>query len=192
MPDWFDRLADLTVNGAGREDRIAGVVHARVEDDGGIDFYYRIYRRGRLYRCASLDGSVHAIAGRSSYWIRGANGRMWSGPRDRFIAAPDDYEFGTSRPGSDRWKGDDFTQPAGAPTEVTFLGRFAWRIELLPPEREPYPMQVIIDAETGLLLRQGSAAFNTFHEWAELDTDPQLPDELFVYADGDRPARRYG
>jgi hypothetical protein len=117
---------------------------------------------------------------------------MWSGPREQFVSAPDDYEFGTSRPGWDRWEGDDFTQPVGRPVEMTFLGRRAWQIELAPPKHKPHPLQVVVDTETGLLLRQSNPAFDTFHEWIELDTDAQLSDELFVYTDGDRPARRYG
>src|SRR3954470_13457632 len=35
-PAWFRRLTDLTVHGTGTEDRITGVVHARIEDDGGV------------------------------------------------------------------------------------------------------------------------------------------------------------
>jgi hypothetical protein len=189
---WFRRLTELTVHGSGAEDRIAGVVHARIEDDGGVEFDYRIYRRGALYRCVSLDGSVHAIAGHDTYWIRRENGQMWSGVRDRFIGAPDDYEFGTARPHPDRWEGDDFTRPTGPPVEVMFLGRTAWQVELAPPAHKPHPVQVIIDAETGLPLREGNAAFGVFHEWVELDTDAHLPDELFEYTDADRPGRRYG
>lgn len=192
LPAWFRRLADLTVHGNGRDDRIAGVVHARIEDDGGVEFRYRVYRRGRLYRCASLDGSVHAIAGRTTYWIRRQDGQMWTGPRDRFIGPPDDYEFGTSRPDPDRWMGDDFTRPTGPPVEITFLGRTAWQIELAPPAHKPSPMQIVVDASTGLLLRTGNATFDTFHQWVELDTDADLPDELFEYTATDQPARRYG
>lgn len=168
---WFRRLTDFIQHGTGAEDRIAGVVHARIEDDGGVEFDYRIYRRGPLYRCVSLDGSVHAIAGRDTYWIRRENGQMWSEARDRFIGPPDDYEFGTARPDPDRWEGATFTRPTGPPVDLTFLGRPAWQVELAPPAHKPYPVQMIIDAETGLLLRQGNAAFGVFHEWVELDTD---------------------
>jgi hypothetical protein len=190
-PAWVRRLTDLTVHGNGVEDRIAGIVHARIEDDGGVEFDYRVYRRGRLYRCASLDGRVHAIAGRDRYWIRRENGRIWSDPRDRFVGAPDDYEFGTARPVPDRWDGDDFTRPTGPPVEVTFLDRTAWQVELAPPAHKPHPMQMIIDAESGLLLRQANNALDIFHEWVALDTDAQLPDERFEYTETDRPASRY-
>jgi len=52
-------------------------------------------------------------------------------------------------------------------------------------------MQIVIDAETGLLLRQANLAFGTFHEWTAIDLDAELPDDLFRYHDIDRPAHRY-
>lgn len=87
-PDWFSHLTGRERYSSGGSD--AGIVHARVEDEGGIEFDYRVYRRGSLYRCASLDGSVHAIAGRDAYWMLGGNGQMWTGPRDRGHVRPAD------------------------------------------------------------------------------------------------------
>lgn len=173
--DW-GRLVQLMLQGPGAEDRIDGVVQAFIEDDGGTEFRYRVQRRGDLYRCSSLDGRVHAIGG----------------PHDRRTAPPDDYEFGTSRPEPDRFDGDDFTTPTGPARPVTFLGRDALEIELAPPPHKPYPMQLTIDAGSGLVLRDANAAFGTYHEWIELDTDADLPDELFAWHPSDRVAERYG
>src|SRR4051794_34878447 len=44
-----------------------------------------------------------------------------------------------------------------------FQGRTAWQLEVAPLAHEPHPLQLVIDAETGLL-RQDNTAFNTFHE----------------------------
>ncbi len=89
----------------------------------------------------------------------------------------DDFEFGARRLGRDRWTGDDFTRPTGPAREVRFLDRSAWQIELAPPPRKPHPMQLIVDQQTGLLLREGNAAFGTFTEWTSLDLAAELPDD---------------
>lgn len=87
-PAWFEDLVQLIVHGTGPEDRIAGMVHARMEDDGGIEFRYRVYRRRDLYRCESLHGAVHAIAGQDARGVRREDRpRMWSGPRGRFVVS---------------------------------------------------------------------------------------------------------
>ncbi|MCW2496305.1 hypothetical protein [Jatrophihabitans sp.] len=193
-PDWFEAVARLIVDGPGVEDRIAGVVRAHVEDDGGTTFTYKVQRRGDLARCTSLDGSVHFIAGRETVWRRREDGTQWMAerPRSRGAYAPDDYEFGVTRDDAERWEGDDFTTPTGPARDTTFLGRAAWEIELAPPPHKPEPMQITVDRSTGLILRQANAAFGTFHEWIGLDSDPDLPDELFTLRPADRVAVRYG
>jgi hypothetical protein len=75
---------------------------------------------------------------------------------------------------------------------VSFLGRAAWEVELAPPAHKPFPMQIVIDAHSGLLLREANQAFDTYNEWAELDTDADLPDDLFTWNDTDQIAERYG
>lgn len=190
-PSWFEELVELMVEGTGAEDRVMGVVRAHVEDDDGIDFRYRVFRRGGLYRCESLDGGVQAIGGRDTTWKATEDGSIVSTPRERSVAPPDDYEFGTARPSQARWEGDDFTVPTGPPTTVHFLGREALEVELAPPPHKPFPIQLIIDAGTGLLLRQANEASGVFHEWVTLDTAADLPDALFEFTSADRVARRY-
>ena len=191
-PSWFVELARLTVEGAGAEDRVEGLVRARVEDDGGTTFRYRVARRGDLVRCTALSGGVHLIAGPTTVWRRREDEpAITARPRTDHVATPDDYEFGCSRPDEDRWRGDDFTVPTGPATEVRCLDRRAWLVELAPPPHKPYPLSLTIDADTGLVLRQSNEHFGTYHEWIELDTDADPPDDLFTWRDADYPARRY-
>jgi hypothetical protein len=49
-------------------DRLSGVVRARVEDNGGQDFAYRVVRDGRRVRCSALEGGVHVIANAPTQW----------------------------------------------------------------------------------------------------------------------------
>lgn len=115
-------------------------------------------------------------------WRGDASNRLATLPRTgAFNPAPDDLQFGTSRPSEDRWTGGDFTIPTGPERAVTFLGRRAWHVELAPPPHKPYPMQMTIDARSGLVLRQGNDTFGSFHEWTALDTEAELPDELFTF-----------
>ncbi len=193
-PRWFESIVRLMVDGPGREDQVLGVIRAHVDDDGGTTFLYQVARRGRLVRCTSLDGGVHMIAGHDTVWRRreDASGRIVERPRVGPAYPPDDYEFGTTRDTDERWEGDDFTIPTSPAQETTFLGRPAWEIELAPPPHKPEPMQIIVDRHTGLLLREANLAFGTFHEWIELDTDPDLSDDLFVWRPSDTAGMRYG
>ena len=125
------------------------------------------------------------IAGHETVWSRNERAELVEEPRrGDWFPIPDDFEFGARRLGRDRWSGDDFTRPSGPAREVRFLGRSAWEIELAPPPRKPHPMQLIVDQQTGLVLREGNAAFGTFTEWTSLDLTAELPDDLFVWRDG--------
>jgi hypothetical protein len=201
-PAWFDRWVLLMVHGDGGEDRVRGVVRARTDDDGGTEFHYRVARRGVQYRCESLDGRIHAIRGDDGFWSRGDGNAgpsfrpaRWGfalvQPPFRPPGPPDDYQFGTARPDADRWEGEDFTRPTGPARPVSFLGRPAYEIELAPPPHKPWPIQIVIDADTGLLLRSANAALDTSFEWIELDTDAHLPDALFAWNETDQFAERY-
>lgn len=49
QPEWFTALVQLMTYGSGAEDHLAGIVHQRVDDDGGVEFRYRVARRGELF-----------------------------------------------------------------------------------------------------------------------------------------------
>jgi hypothetical protein len=193
-PGWFESIVRLMIDGPGGEDHFLGVVEAHIPDDGGTTFRYQVARSGDLVRCTSLDGAVHLIAGLETVWQRREDGpdRIIERPRSMGVYPPDDYEFGLMRDDERRWVGEDFTIPTSPARNTMFLGRPAWEIELAPPPHKPEPIQIVIDRVTGLVLRQASSAFATFHEWLELDTDPQLSDDLFTWQGTDTVAVRYG
>lgn len=88
-------------------------------------------------------------------------------------------QFLFNRRGATEWTGDDFTRPTGPPEEVTYLGRDCWAIELAPPERKPHPMQLVVDAETGMFLAQRVDAVGYSYSFAELSLGGELDDDLF-------------
>lgn len=186
-PLWFADLIALMAPGAG-EDRLRGDVLSHTDCHGVLRF--RVSRRGRLVRCEDLSGAVIYIAGHDTVWSRDDRGGLVEERRrGNWFPIPDDFEFGARRLGRDRWRGDDFTRPTGPAREVSFLDRLAWEVELAPPPRKPHPMQLTVDQQTGLILRQGNAAFGTFTEWTSLDLAAELPDDLFMWHAGvDVPA----
>lgn len=187
---WFDDVLDAM---ASAPTRYAGVVRARVDDDGGRELMYRVVRDGQRVRCSALDGAVHLIAGRTTQWSRhdGSGKRLSEPVNPKFLHISDDYEFGVQYFDWDRWEGTDFTEPISGPDEIIMLGRPALRITLAPPAHKPEPMQIVVDQQTFLLLHEGNEAFHTFHQWAELDLDPEIDDDAFTWHNDDRLAMRY-
>lgn len=147
---------------------------------------FRAYRLGESVRVESTAGQPLFIVGRDKRWIF-----------DR-TDTPTEYERATScfeiggtglldrRPAS-RWEGEDFTQLTGPIGRTQFLGRTAWTFELAPPPHKPYPVQMIVDADTGLVLREANAGFGSYEQWTDLQLEADLPDELFSWTG---PVRR--
>ena len=168
-----DEPADLEIPGQGRF-RLS---------DGRV----RVFKRGNLVRRERMDGRPFAIQGADSTWV-------WEGDADLPTVFPRRSTFWgwpdsslTQRRGMDDWGGDDFTQPTGPPTATRFLGREAWQVEVRPPPHKPFPLTLIVDAATGLVLQQRNDGFHSVTEWEELEFDVTLPDELFVWDGDSRP-----
>lgn len=208
-PTFGDLVASMMRSTAA--DRVNGSVHVRtvesidpdrlLPDDVTVtipvygpmlvtEFDYRVMRLDDKVRCESFDGYVHFLAGRYQVWTPDpSSGRVRTEARtEAWFHTPDDYGFGVDRPRPDRWEGDDFTRPIGEPGATTFLGRPAWQIDLAPPPHKPYELTLVVDAATGLVLRQSNAGFGSYSEWTELDTAAELSEDLFVWDDArDRP-----
>ena len=185
----FGELVTLMVLGTDEPDSLAGVVRHSSPDDE--DWSHRIWRRGRLARRENLAGRVLSITGDAMRWTRHAGD-------DEFTAFPTDghsfassypiggLEPGGRRPSFSRWDGTDFTRPTGPVTATSFLGRECWQVELAPPSHKPYPIQLTVDAATGLVLRDANRDFGSSTGFTEVQIGGELPDELFVW---DGPAR---
>jgi hypothetical protein len=154
-----------------------------------------VWRRGSLSREEDLDGTVRTIVGTEARWQRDDDGGvMWMRPHDRHVdmrytGSPiGGLDVGGPRPSWQRWEGTDFTRPTGPVTATGFLGRRAFAVELAPPAHKPHPMQLIVDAGTGLVLRAANADFGWAEEWVEVEIGASLPDELFVWTGPAQPA----
>ena len=141
----------------------------------------RVWRDGRRVRVEEPDGSPNLIVGESASWIFD---RAHQEPLQSFRAKVE-YGFrGTGllwRRDAEAFLGRDFTQPTGPIGSATFLGRPAWTVELAPPRSKPYPMQLVVDAETGLLLQRRNDGFGTVDEWVEFVVGEELDPTLFAW-----------
>lgn len=198
----WPQLIVLTCFGDGTDDSISGEIHVRsvvqVPDDDDAEnpdvtdhprlgrvrieeYTGRVHRRGDLVRRERPDGEPRMITGADTFWI-------WFDGDEQPTAYP---RAGTSwghadavlveRPETGRWEGNDFTRLTGPIEATEYLGRPAWAFELAPPPHKPYPLQMVIDAETGLVLRQANEGFDSVWEWTSLRTGVDLRDELFVW-----------
>lgn len=181
----FGELVGLMVWGTGEPDSFRGVIR-RVE--AGDERRYRLVRRGNLLREEDLDGTVNLVVGMDATWFRDPEAgamRVQFRELQRYVdyvhSWPGGLDVGGPRPSWARWAGTDFTRPTGPVTETQFFGRPAWAVELAPPSHKPYPLQLVVDGETGVLLRKTNADFGTVEEFVELDLQPDLSDALFVW-----------
>ena len=140
---------------------------------------FRLLRRGRRVRLERPDGSPKMIFGTSTTWLFGTE------PPTAFER--DTNQFGwhgqelVHRIPPSRWEGSDFTTLTGPIEAVEFLGRAAWAFELAPPSHKPFPLQMTVDAASGLVLRQANRDYGSVTEWLDLELDVDLPDELFAW-----------
>jgi hypothetical protein len=133
-----------------------------------------------FWRIADADGTLRFLAD--------AEGRYdWSSGGEVPVFTPrDPREFhwgGRFSPGLINPRaldGDDFTRPGGPVEEVTFLGRPAWRVLLLPPPHKPHPILQFTDVATGITLATQSPDGAYFLGFTELETGIDLPPDAFV------------
>lgn len=180
----WPELVTLMAFGNGPEPSVSGTVHLRAvhEADAPSSESHRVVKHGELVRRERLDGRPLAIFGRDRKWIWLNDDEL---PTEFANAAWgwSDYAVVERHPLS-RWEGTDFTRPTGPVTPTELLGRPAWAVELAPPAHKPYPLTLVVDAETGIVLQERNDGFGSVVEWTEILFGAQLPDELFEW-DGD-------
>jgi hypothetical protein len=200
-------LVALMALGNGTEQTLSGIVRVREVRELGTDIddvapdadlpgvgpvtvtegSHRVAKRGDLVRRERLDGRPLAIFGQRRKWI-------WLDDDDlptEFAHAAwgwSDYAVVERHPLC-RWEGNDFTHPTGPPSPTEMLGRPAWAVEVAPPPHKPFPLTMVVDAETGIVLHERNDGFGSVVEWTEIAFGAELPDKLFEW-DGEVLAPR--
>ncbi len=176
-------LLGLMVDGpvSEREPSIRGMVRSVDPTTADSDGRARVWRDGILARVENPSGRPMLIVGSERAWrfgerqpvpletasveartnIHGA-GLLWRRPAQSFL-------------------GNDCARPTGLIGATTFLGRPAWTVELAPPAHKPYPVQLVVDAETGIVLQQRNDGFGSMSEWTEFVVGEPLNASLFTW-----------
>jgi hypothetical protein len=169
------------------EEPVLAGVRGGVESDDELDRPRRVWRDGARVRIEEAGGRPNLIADEDTVW-------QFQPDEDVPVAAPRRRLMfvygGTSllaRRTAEGFLGDDSTRPTGPVGTTTFLGRRAWTVELAPPRHKPHPIQLVVDAETGLLLQKRNDGFGMVEEWVELTVGEDLDPALFTWTGPSRP-----
>lgn len=139
----------------------------------------RVWRSGHRVRLERPDGRPSLIVGEERCWqFRGDDPVPVESPSSVVAYQGNGTQLLHRRPAAE-FTGDDFTRPTGPVGRTTFLGRDAYTVELAPPAHKPFPIQLVVDGETGLVLQQRNDGFGSVDEWAEIVVGEQLDDQLF-------------
>ena len=140
-----------------------------------------VWRDGAKVRLENSGGSPSLIVGEEHCWQFGPS-------REIPVVSPSHAVryllSGTNlvtRRDPNEFAGTDFTRPTGPIGEAIFLNRRAWTVELAPPKRKPYPIQLVVDAETGLILQERNDDFGSVDEWVEFVVGEEFDDALFTW-----------
>lgn len=179
---------DLPVHGTirhvepGDEDRHvawSGFVPPAIARGGGD--HYVAWRDGARVRIETSDGLATLVTdGRTAWHFPEPGGPAHERPEAAVLWGVDGTDLHERR-GPDHSRETDFAHPTGPVTTTSHLGRRAWAVELAPPSHKPYPLQMVVDAETGLLLQLRVDGAGVLTEWTELVVGEPLAEELFVW-----------
>jgi hypothetical protein len=185
-PGWA-ALLTLMVHGPDPEPTLRGTIRsspdksaAELDEDGPASpedaAELRVWRDGHRLRVEDANGNVSLIVGDDTCW-------HFDGHPDSPVATTGcEITHGPwllTRRDPSEFIGDDFTRPTGPVGSTTFLGRTAWIVELAPPAHKPYPIQLTVDAQTGIVLQERNDGFGTAVEWIEFVVGDQLDPDLF-------------
>jgi hypothetical protein len=160
---------------------VAGRRRHHVPAGDGVSAPLRVWRDRSRLRIEEPDGSVNLIVGDTKSWQFSDDAELpLEAPKTGVLYAGNATPLVTRRAAAEFLE-NDFTRPAGPVSATTFLGRTAWSVELAPPPHKPHPIQLVVDAETGLVLQQRNDGFGTVDEWIEFVVGEPIDDELFAW-----------
>lgn len=143
---------------------------------------HRVWRDGAHLRVERPDGSPVLIADTEQGWgFDGVNPVPRVVERRRVFGRAAGTRLLVRREAR-QWLDDDFTRPTGPCGRTTFLGRGSWTVELAPPVSKPHPAQLVVDAETGVVLQQRVDAVGAVDEWTEIAVGEPLDPALFTWS----------
>jgi len=161
---------------------VSGMRPVVLTGGGAGDNGVRVWRDGPRLRVERMDGSPLMISDGHTSW------RFSDEHPDPLEYVDADVRYlgnGTElleRRDATDWVGNDFTKPTGPIGRVVFLGRDAWAVELAPPSHKPFPIQIVVDRETGLTLQSRNDGAGVVDEWVEFEVGGTFDDALFTFS----------
>lgn len=146
------------------------------DDDAEV----RVWRDGERVRVERADGAPTFITDGTTTWTFDDDGTAIAST-DRCTTYAGHGTHLVSRRSATDLLGDEFTRPTGRAKAGEHLGRLAWVVELAPPPHKPLPLEVVVDAATGLVLEQSIRAAGASDSWVDLSLGEELDPSLFSW-----------
>ena len=152
-----------------------------VAGEGEADFWFAAPDR---WRVEDAQGPVLVQDTRWTY-RRDRQGRLQREPREPG-SWPGDPLDGLGS-GADRAEqfdrgSNDFSQPLGPAEPSTAAGRPAWAVVLAPPAHKPHPLSIVLDRETGTLLRMSLLDGRYVREMTRFEPGAPVDPERFTWS----------
>ncbi|BEP12376.1 hypothetical protein acdb102_06870 [Acidothermaceae bacterium B102] len=144
---------------------------------------YQVWRDGFKVRIEWPDGSPSLIVDDERFWRfprPNEGGDVVVSPITSLRYGGHGTELLWHQDGS-RLLGRGSRQPLGPVETTSFLGRPAWSVRVGPPPGKSFSSLWVVDAETGLLLRDYNELLGSVDEWVELVVGETLDLELFTW-----------
>lgn len=163
--------------GEATESPLRGVLEVR-DRETDEPVRYRVRKDRHRWRVETEAGEIVSIQNDlHRFHVHGDHASR----RERSETIYDGVAHAVARPDLRDQSAGDFTDIAEMPERVTYLGRDAWQVKLLPPHHKPSILIQVTDAITGMLLEERSEQFGLLMRWVELEPGEEIADELLAW-----------
>lgn len=198
MTEWVQMLVTMA---DGPRQPIHGVVVPYHNSDEPFHYYFgsygeepvflpvhlpgvHLYRWGRRSRIESVDGQVMFVSDGTTAWDFTADPDQPRRTELHHVHSPGAGRYLAITPRVEHWVGNHHSRPTGQVTEVEFLGRRCWSVDLAPRESRNLPkpsLRLVVDAETGAVLAQHSGDGIDGAAYTDLRVGEHLELSLFTW-----------
>ncbi len=198
MTEWVQMLVTMA---DGPRQPIHGVVVPYRNSDEPFHYYYgsygeepvflpvrlpgvHLYRWGRRSRIESLDGQVMFVSDGNTAWDFTADRDQPRCTELHQVHSPGVGRHLSITPRIEHWVGNHHSRPTGPVTDVEFLDRRCWSVDLAPRESRNLPkpsLRLVVDAETGAVLAQHSGNGVDGAAYADLTVGERLDPSQFIW-----------
>ncbi|WP_305094939.1 hypothetical protein [Prescottella sp. R16] len=144
----------------------------------------RLLRWGRRSRIESLDGTVLFVSDGETAWDFTTDPDRPRCTEVKNVHSPGSGRFLVITPRVSHWAGEHWARPTGPVSDVEFLGRPCWSVELGATENSDPPepsLRLVVDAESGAVLGQHGGDGIDGAAFTEVTVGEPLDPSLFTW-----------